>query len=350
MMKKIFAVMIGVILAGPALAQGPPPATVVTAKVVAEEVAATQAVTGILYYDRISDLSTEVAGLVDDVMIRQGDRVKKNDPLVKLDTELLEQEILLTKTRIEQAELRITNSEKNFKRLDRLFRESGVSEKDFDDALFNYEDAKKEKKALQNSLATLMIKKKRSLIRAPFDGIVLTKDVDSGAWVQQGKQLLSLGSVEDLMVRVPVAETLLPYLTASQEVEVVINAFNKRVIGTIDGIDPVADMKTKNIFTKIRIPSMDLVAANMSVAVHVPAAARKKLSLFQRAGLVKFKGKDFVYTIKEGKAAILPVHVVAFLGDKVAVDTPYIVPGMAVVVEGNERLRPDQPVKVMEER
>ena len=342
--------MIGVILAGPALAQGPPPATVVTAKVVAEEVAATQAVTGILYYDRISDLSTEVAGLVDDVMIRQGDRVKKNDPLVKLDTELLEQEILLTKTRIEQAELRITNSEKNFKRLDRLFRESGVSEKDFDDALFNYEDAKKEKKALQNSLATLMIKKKRSLIRAPFDGIVLTKDVDSGAWVQQGKQLLSLGSVEDLMVRVPVAETLLPYLTASQEVEVVINAFNKRVIGTIDGIDPVADMKTKNIFTKIRIPSMDLVAANMSVAVHVPAAARKKLSLFQRAGLVKFKGKDFVYTIKEGKAAILPVHVVAFLGDKVAVDTPYIVPGMAVVVEGNERLRPDQPVKVMEER
>lgn len=342
--------MIGVILAGPVLAQGPPPATVVTAKVVAEEVAATQAVTGILYYDRISDLSTEVAGLVDDVMIRQGDRVKKNDPLVKLDTELLEQEIILTKTRIEQAELRITNSEKNFKRLDRLFRESGVSEKDFDDALFNYEDAKIEKKALQDSLATLMIKKKRSLIRAPFDGIVLTKDVDSGAWVQQGKQLLSLGSVEDLMVRVPVAETLLPYLTSSQEVEVVINAFNKRVIGTIDGIDPVADLKTKNIFTKIRIPAMDLVAANMSVAVHVPAAARKKLSLFQRAGLVKFKGKDFVYTIKEGKAAILPVHVVAFLGDKVAVDTPYIVPGMVVVVEGNERLRPDQPVKVMEER
>jgi multidrug efflux pump subunit AcrA (membrane-fusion protein) len=70
------------------------------------------------------------------------------------------------------------------------------------------------------------------------------------------------------------------------------------------------------------------------------------LSIIDRAALIKFQGKDFVYTIKEGKAAILPVNIVAFLGDKVGVDNPYIVPGMNLVVEGNERLRPDQPVVV----
>ena len=69
-------------------------------------------------------------------------------------------------------------------------------------------------------------------------------------------------------------------------------------------------------------------------------------SILKRAALVKFQGSDFVYTVKEGKAAIMPVSVVSYLGDRVAVSDPYIVPGMSVVVEGNERLRPDQPVVI----
>jgi multidrug efflux pump subunit AcrA (membrane-fusion protein) len=80
----------------------------------------------------------------------------------------------------------------------------------------------------------------------------------------------------------------------------------------------------------------------------VPASTKQQLSIISRASLVKFQGKDFVYTVKEGKAAILPVNIVAYLGDKVGVDNPYIVPGMPVVTEGNERLRPDQPVVVGE--
>ena len=120
--------------------------------------------------------------------------------------------------------------------------------------------------------------------------------------------------------------------------------------GKIIDIDPVADMKTKNIFLKISIPPLPLVAQNMSATVSVPISARQKLSIFSRAALIKFQGKDFVYTVKEGKAAILPVNIVTFLGDRVGVDNPYIVPGMNLVVEGNERLRPDQPVIVAGEK
>ena len=49
---------------------------------------------------------------------------------------------------------------------------------------------------------------------------------------------------------------------------------------------------------------------------------------------------------KEGKAAILPVNIVTFLGKKIGADNPYFVAGMPVVIEGNERLRPDQAVTV----
>jgi membrane fusion protein (multidrug efflux system) len=327
-------------------ADGPPPSQVRVAPVVQEEVSQTRSVIGFLYYDRISEISTELAGLVDHVDVKQGDKVKLGDPLVKLNTEILDKEIMYQKSRIEQIELRIANSKKNFSRLERLFGKSGVSEKEYDDSLFTYQDAQKEKQAIGSTLQKLLIQKTRSIISAPFDGIILTKDVDSGSWVQPGKQLVSIGSSEDLFIRAPIAETTLQFIELGQEIPVTINAYNKKLQGKIIDIDPVADMKTKNVFLKISIPPLPLVAQNMSATVSVPISARQKLSIFSRAALIKFQGKDFVYTVKEGKAAILPVNIVTFLGDRVGVDNPYIVPGMNLVVEGNERLRPDQPVIV----
>ena len=332
------------------LAQGPPPAKVVLGQVTKEKISKNQSVTGVIYYERVSNISTEVVGLVEQVEVNQGDHVKKGDPLVRLNTEILEREIALTKTRIEQIELRIENTKKNFSRLERLYKNSGVSEKDYDDALYTYQDAQKERQVSQNNLEKLLIQKRRSVISSPFAGIILSKDVDSGAWVQQGKQLVSIGSSNDLFVRAPIAENLLQYIQLGQKVEVTLNAFNKQIEGEVLGIDPVADLKTKNIFLKIKIPSMAFVAQNMSANVFVPSSAKRQLSVFSRAALIKYKGKDFIYSVKEGKAKILPVHIVAFLGDRVAVDTEYIVPGLPVVVEGNERLRPDQAVIVAGEK
>ncbi len=327
-------------------AEGPPPAKVVVGQVRTEEVSTTQSVTGILYYERVSEISTEVVGLVEEVKVSQGDHVEKGDVLVQLNTEILEREIALTRTRIAQIELRIHTTEKNFKRLDRLFQSSGVSEKDFDDALYHYQDAGKEKQVVEDTLAKLLIQQRRSVIKAPFSGVVLNKNVDSGAWVQPGNLLVSIGSSSDLFVRAPIAENLLQFIQIGEPLEVVLNAYNREVEGTVIGIDPVADLKTKNVFLKIKIPPMDFVAQNMSANVFVPSSEKLQLSVLSRAAVIKFQGKDFVYTVKEGKAAILPVNIVAYLGRKVAVDNPYIVPGLPVVIEGNERLRPDQPVVV----
>ncbi len=327
-------------------AQGPPPAKVVLAQVVQEEVAENQSVIGVIYYERVSEVSTEVAGLVEKVAVSQGDRVKKGELLVSLNTEILDQEIALARTRIEQIDLRIENSKKHFNRLEKLYKESGVSEKDYDDSLYNYQDAGMEKQATMQQLQKLLIQKKRSLIKAPFDGIILSKDVDSGAWVQQGKKLLSVGSINDLFVRAPIAEKLLQFINMGETVPVVLNGFNKEIKGVVEDIDPLADVKTKNVFLKIKIDPLPLIAQNMSATVFVPAGPKRMLSIIKRAALIKFQGKDFVYTVKDGKAAILPVKIVSFMGERVGIDHPAVQPGMSVVVEGNERLRPEQAVVV----
>ena len=74
-------------------ADGPPPAKIKVAPVIQEEVAQTRTVIGVLYYERISHISTELAGLVESVEVKQGDMVKKGAPLVLLNTEILDKEI-----------------------------------------------------------------------------------------------------------------------------------------------------------------------------------------------------------------------------------------------------------------
>ena len=349
---RIFQIFLLSLLIGltTATAQELPPAKVVVAEISQQEVAENQSFIGLLYYDRISNVSSEVSGLVKSIAVNEGDRIEKGTPLVRLNTDILDMEIAMNRTRIEQIELRIRQAEKNYKRLDTLFAEQGVSEKDFDDSLFAHQDYIKDKQIAEKEHEQLLLQKEKSVIKAPFTGVILEKNVDTGDWVQQGKQLVRIGSTADLFVRVPVAETLLQFISIDSRVPVVINAFNKEVEGTIEDLDPIADAKTKNVFLKVRIPAITKVAENMSATVFVPTSAKKQLSIIPRDALVKFQGQDFVYTVKDGKAAILPVNIVTYLGSTVGADNPYFVPGMAVVIEGNERLQPDQPVVVAGEK
>ena len=334
-------------------AQEQPPARVVTTRVVHEEVAENSGFLGLFYYNRSSRVSSEVAGLVENVTVREGDLVKEGDSLLRLDIEMLDKEIEASRIRMAQLELRIDHARKNFERLEKLYGREGVSEKDYDDARYAYEDARKEKQATEKALERLLIEKRKSVITAPFDGVILAKNVEKGEWVVPGRELVRVGSTADLFVRVPVAETLLQFITMGREVEVEINAFQRKLTGTLEDIEPAADPRTKNVFLKVRVPRLPElagVAENMSATVRVPTSAKRELAMLPRDALIKFQGQDFVYTVRDGKAAMLPVHIVTYLGDRVGADNPHFEPGLAVVIEGNERLRPDQPVTVTEQK
>ena len=327
-------------------AQEPPPARVKTKPISQREIAENKGFLGLLYYERVSNVSSEIAGLVEDITIRTGDRVNEGDVLVQLNTELLEKEILLAQTRIKQIEARTRHAEKLFQRLQSLLEQKGTSKQKFEDAEFDLLDAQLEQQAARETLAKLALEKKKSIIKAPFTGIVMEKQVDRGDWVGQGKGLVTLAAADELFVRVPVGENLIRFIQPGQQLDVTLNAFDRKITGTLKELAPRADARTKNIFLKVHIPEQPMVAENMSATVFVPISENKTLSMIPRDALIKFQGKDFVYTIKEGKASILPVNIVSYLDSEVGADNPYFVPGLPVVVEGNERLRPDQSVIV----
>ncbi|MCP3872369.1 MAG: efflux RND transporter periplasmic adaptor subunit [Desulfobacteraceae bacterium] len=344
-MRTIQTLLILAILSGSIVyAQEHPPARVAVSKIIFETVAQNRSFIGTLYYDRISHVSSEVSGLVTKSPVRAGDRIQKGTPLIYLDIEILEKEILIHKNQIEQAELHINHSKKNYQRMDTLYKKGGIREKDYDDAKFIYEEALLKKLSAKTTLEKLLIQKRKSVINAPFDGIILEKNVDSGDWVTQGKPLISIGSINDLFIKVPVAETLLNFISIGQRVPVTIHAYNKEIVGTINNLSPIADEKTKNVFLKIRIPMLTKVAQNMSATVFIPTGNGQRIAMIPRDALIKFQGKDFVYTIKEEKAVMMPVNIVTYLGDRIGADNEHFTEGMPIVIDGNERLRQGQSV------
>lgn len=325
-------------------AQEPPPAMVVTANITREAVSENQSFIGLLEFDKTSNVSADVSGLVEEIFIKESQNVKKGDILVQLDTEILDQEIALKKNEIKQDQLAIELAEKNLHRLKELLEKMGTSEKNYDDALFAFQDAQLEKQSAEIELEQLLTKKRKSGIIAPFDGMVLNKNIEVGDWVQQGKQLMEIASLEDIIVRVPVDESLLRYIHPGAQIPLTINALNREETGTVLRIHPIADVRTKNVFVKVGITAFEGMIANMSATAFIPTSEEKELSIIPRDALIKFQGKDFVYTIKDGKASILPIHIVTYLGNKIGADNPYFTEGMPVIIEGNERLQPDQPV------
>jgi membrane fusion protein (multidrug efflux system) len=348
---------LGVLLAALALLPSPitaeekrpvlPPAKVVVARIQEKTVVENTPIIGVLYFDKVSSLSTEVAGLVKSVHFREGDRVKKGGVLLTLNTDFIDKDIELAVTKIEQISVQIEKTDKDLTRFKRLYHQQAIPEREYDDVGFKRRDLIKQRDALKKQLEIARLKKAKSFIQAPFNGVILAKKAEVGDWIAPGRELCRIGSSEDVFVKVPVAEELLVYSNKGHVVDVTVNAFDKKLKGTIVGIMPVADARTKNVMLKIRLPRMETAVENLSATVFVPVSGRKRLKLVPRDALVTLQGKDIVFTVNDNKAVPVPIHIVSFLGEFAGIKTSDVPDGTMVVVDGNERLRPEQPVEII---
>jgi membrane fusion protein, multidrug efflux system len=327
---------------------GLPPARVVLAQVQEKTVAENTPIVGALYFDCASSLAPEVAGLVQSVAVRAGDRVRKGDVLLTLNTDFIDKEIALVQTRIAQVEVQMEKAGKDLKRYEALLRGDAASERAYDDIFYARLDLAKQREALALELAMAQLKKSKSTLRAPYAGLLLEKSVDVGNYISLGTVCFRLGALGDLYVKVPVAENLVKYARKGTSVDVTIHALNRDLTGIFDGFLPIADAMTRNIMLKVKIPAPDQFAENMSATVWVAVAFPRLLKLVPRDALVNHQGRDSVYTVHDGKSSLVPVRIVGYVGHNAAVESESLTAGMDVIVDGAARLRPDQPIQVIE--
>lgn len=345
MKLRLLLIILLLFMSVPGQASEMPAAIVKTAEAFETTMASTTDIVGTLYFERVSKVAAEEGARVMNVNFREGDRVKSGQVLVRLDTRILKQQLALEEARLRQVELRIDNAKRNLDRMTHLFKNNAVTESAWDDLRFRHEELLQEKIVLNRQLEILRIRQEKSIIRAPFNGLVLDKNVETGAWVGPGSVLCMLAASDELYVQVPVAEELVRFTRKGDQLDVLLNAFGKKLSGTMEGIRPTADQRTKNISLKLKINYDGPVAENMSAIVQVPVSNPGTVLLVPRDAVIQFRGIDMVYVIKEKKAVNLPVKIIHAKGDQVGIEAEGLSPGTHVIVDGNERLRPGQAVE-----
>ncbi len=345
-MKIRICLLLTVLLCSSAFAQQPP-ANVVTTKVFTQVLAQTRPMVGVVDFNETAGLSPEISGLIASQSISEGVVVKQGAVLAQLNTDFLRKDMAIINQEIAQIGITIQKTKKNLQRLKTLLREEITTEKEFDDLDFSLKELLVRQESLHVKLAKKELELAKSTLRAPFDGLILAKYKAPGEWISPGMAVCRLGSIHDLVVKVAVDEKLVVFLQPGLELALTLTPLGRQLTGRLVNRTPVADPKSKTFQISIAIPYFQGVIQNMSARVEVPVSAKTSLKMVRRDALVRFKGKEFVYTVKEGQAKILPINIVAMDGEYLGVDNPYIVPGMPIVVDGNERLRPDQAVTVL---
>ena len=305
-MRWLASLVLGVLAVGVAAAQEPPPAKVAVAKVIEKQLTPTTTLVGIVAFDQSAGISSEISGLIASHRMLEGVVVRKGELLLQLNTDFTRKDIAQIEQQVAQVEIQIEKGQKNLNRFETLLRQDATSEKSYDDLAFGLRELLVDRQRLQITLSKKRLELEKSRIQAPFNGLVLRRYKNQGEWIAPGVPICLLAAVDDVVVQVPLSENLMPYVKTGQEITLTIPAMKKEITGTVTTVVPQVDIKSKTFDVKIAIDYAHGLFQNMSAQVNVPTGPTRRLKMIPRDALVRFQGKEMVYTVEAGKAKMLP--------------------------------------------
>lgn len=328
-----------------------------------------------------------------DPLIHQRDLVKAEKKLVEARLEELHsgtrpETIAASKSAMEQSKARVRLADNELKRIERLYKEGVLSLDEFDKADAQAQAVRAELQERQSVLNELVagpreekIKQEqanlkaaearirmiqddinRATLYAPFNGYIVKKETEVGQWLEQGDPALSMIASWPMKVEIHVPQfqfnsikmgSTATILLDDYESSGSVQTFKGTVVEKIRSGDPVSrtfPVRLKVSKTKSRL------APGMLVRVELKSGKGNGKALFvPKDAIVRTPRETSVWVVREGKdktmtaqkvvvqTGRLEKNLIAILVDK---KTP-IRSGDWVVVQGNERLKPNSTINII---
>ena len=353
------------VLPSTAAAQAPPSHVVVDA-VQLEVVQDQRLVTGEIRALRRSRVAAEEPGIVTALAIREGDVVKKDDLLARLESSRLELELaqLAASKRVADAVVNewlteVERTARDLESLRELDRKSATNPKELADAESAWKlasarhlGAAQELEVIAARRALLEKRVADTRITAPFDGVVIATHKELGEWVSQGEAVVELVSTGAVEAWLAVPQSF--YAAAGNpgvSIPIRVEASGRQLVSKAIRRIPIVDSNARNFALVVTLPNSEGdLTHGMSLAAWVPTGRSGEQLTVAKDAVLRNEVGPYIYVARkvapDGPAMATPVtiEILFTVGDRVAVRSPALRPEDPAIREGNERLFPMAPV------
>jgi HlyD family secretion protein len=183
------------------------------------------------------DIASKMSGRITDIVADEGDKVKRERPLVSLAyEELTPQKISAAAT--------LQNTERNFRRSEALYKSGSLSKQAYDNALTAYTNAKSQYDYVLANISN-------AYLNSPIDGTVIRKNAERGELAFPGTPILVLADLTRPWIKVYVPETKIGRVRIGDAAELTTDSFpGKKFRGKVVTISNKPEFTPKTIQTK----------------------------------------------------------------------------------------------------
>lgn len=311
-------------------------------------------------------VSSKATGKLEYLSVQEGSVVKAGQVLARIEAldvaatrDQAAANVRAAKANLEQGLAELRDAEANLRRTEDLAKKNFISGAQLDTAKARFDRAKASVAALNGqigvaeaNLRATNVAVEQTIIRAPFDGVILTKNANVGDIITPFSSaadskgaVVNIADMSTLEVEADVAENSLGKIAVDMPVEIQLDAFpDLRLLGKVSRIVPTVDRAKATVLVKIEFVEKDnRVLPDMSAKVSflsraLQAEERKPVTAMQAAAITKRGDADVTFVLDEkGIAKMTPVKVGEKIGDLVRVSG--VKPGDKVVVKPAENLK-----------
>jgi RND family efflux transporter MFP subunit len=256
-------------------------------------------ITGSIQPERNADLRAEVSAVVLQVLKENGEPVKRGDVLVKLDETSIRDSLMSADASLRAANQGFDQSQRALERLKTLRASGMTTAQALDDAEVRRNNAQSEVSAAHARLATARQQVGRTVVRAPFDGIVSDRKVSAGDTAAIGKELLKVIDPTSMRFEGKVSADKVGAVKVGQPVMFRVNGYGEQQFtGVVKRIDPSANDVTRQVEVLVGFngPAQPRVAG-LYAEGRIDAELSDALTL-PEAAMVKAGDKTYAWKVK----------------------------------------------------
>jgi HlyD family secretion protein len=327
--------------------------------------------TGYVVAQRKAAVASKATGRLEWLGVREGSVVRQNDVLARLEnrdvTASMEQAaaaIKVAQANLEQGEAELNEARRNFERSRDLLAKNFVSSAAHDVATGRLERAQAAVSGYRASIAVAQanhraaqVAVEQTLIRAPFDGVVLTKNANVGDVITPfssatGSQaaVVTMADMATLEVEADVSESNLGKVRVDQPCEIQLDALpNVRFRGKLVRMVPTVDRAKATVLAKVRFAELDpRILPEMSAKVaflsqEIPEQERGARIAVHPAAVVTRDGRQVVFALRDGRAVQIAVETGDKVGELLEIRAG-VATGDRLILRPSEKLRDGAPV------